>query len=134
VPWMLLPKPLILKKRHEKRTQQVRVRSCVHRAVFSCWWAPLHVPGPQLSAPNITHPATSCLTPTSPFLLPRPPPPAPSPPPTACSPPRTTPSASSATRVCVWVGVWVGGGGKYWGPRVCSGVTLDVCAGGFWGD
>jgi V-type H+-transporting ATPase subunit a len=98
VPWMLLPKPLILKKRHEKRTQQVRVRSCVHRAVFSCWWAPLHVPGPQLSAPNITHPATSCLTPTSPFLLPRPPPPAPSPPPTACSPPRTTPSASSATR------------------------------------
>ncbi len=35
VPWMLLPKPLILKKRHEQRTQQVRAAP---QALFSDRW------------------------------------------------------------------------------------------------
>lgn len=30
VPWMLLPKPLILKKRHEQRVQQVGRAGRVH--------------------------------------------------------------------------------------------------------
>ena len=57
VPWMLLPKPLILKKRHEQRTQQARLCSRVWGAAAGCVGLPgAHASWPSGLIHSLAHP------------------------------------------------------------------------------